>query len=707
MPDILTPSDMHLYRHPAIQTHRPYAFDVDDDGRIWQGCNDGLYSHDPQTAHAQHIRPVALLDKPLLSVLHFHGEVITVHGAADHFTAFNPTTRAAAVHKVPGPNPIIWYGAKAADKLILFDRSDRGALLLYDAPDAKPRRIQNPWDHVGLASGHVIDDATIVMFKAEPAAVVLFDAASESFIDSIDCPIPDTSFTGMLHHDRRLYLADSTGGRLLVLDLNTKSWLDPIPTPDHKDVYGFIGASFQRGPTAYFCLSSYNHRSRIDHRTGKLIIPKDSGLGVDGRPHHFLDRFLVFDAPTRSFDYLTAPAQPDGYPLICYSLNTGDRIFIAGYVMPFDADGHPSGHPGDWLVWQNFSADAEPFDAARLTLPNMPDHIRAHSRSVPRSRGLYLAHDVHTPATTNAEQSAVDYPVADVNQLQRRLDRTDRTTYWRRLADLLAAGTDSDQHRARRVGRFIQQAVYYNPISEPKLDPLADLEAHDTRCGNSVQIALALFNAMSVKARESELQHHTVTEVFYDDAWHIQDSLIFGDTQPLIDDRVPSVEQLRADLYFADAMPQTCFVYHPEALRSADGFAILGYQFGDWGWYPFYSTYLGAEWDCPPTLPLTLPAQRLDDRTLRLRWAPSIRRAGGEIEYQLTLYHDRDLADPIDQITTTTTHHDIKPPPMTMIYYTVRAADDHRQLNPDTWYPHTRANAVLAPKDQYGWFGAI
>ncbi|MBI4531556.1 MAG: hypothetical protein HY709_08530, partial [Candidatus Latescibacteria bacterium] len=37
----------------------------------------------------------------------------------------------------------------------------------------------------------------------------------------------------------------------------------------------------------------------------------------------------------------------------------------------------------------------------------------------------------------------------------------------------------------------------------------------------------------------------------------------------------------------------------------------------------------------------------------------------------------------------------------------VRAMDDHRAKNPDTWYPAARSNFVLVPEDQYGWYGVL
>ena len=47
------------------------------------------------------------------------------------------------------------------------------------------------------------------------------------------------------------------------------------------------------------------------------------------------------------------------------------------------------------------------------------------------------------------------------------------------------------------------------------------------------------------------------------------------------------------------------------------------------------------------------------------------------------------------------------PEPYRMYFVGVRAKDDHRALQPATWYPAARTNFVLAPPEQYGWFNVF
>src|SRR5262249_40997968 len=140
--------------------------------------------------------------------------------------------------------------------------------------------------------------------------------------------------------------------------------------------------------------------------------------------------------------------------------------------------------------------------------------------------------------------------------------------------------------------------------------PIALIEGHDLRCGAAVLVLRSLFAAAGIESRTAELSHHVVAEAFYDGGWHIADALFFGTNQPARNGRVLSVEELKADKYLADGFPQDGFLYDTESMLSEDGFQLLGYVFGPWGSYGYYSWYLGAEDDHPPTIPTILPAVR-------------------------------------------------------------------------------------------------
>jgi hypothetical protein len=136
---------------------------------------------------------------------------------------------------------------------------------------------------------------------------------------------------------------------------------------------------------------------------------------------------------------------------------------------------------------------------------------------------------------------------------------------------------------------------------------------------------------------------------------------------------------------------------------------VLGYVFGVWGSEPYYSFYLGAKKDLPPTMPTMLPAQRVGAQTLRLNWTRSLKAdVNAAIEYELRVFADRACKHEVYRALTRDTHTDFDVPRLDTMYFAeVRAMDDHRRLNPATWYPPARWNFVLAPPGRYGWYGVL
>lgn len=352
---VLRAEDFRLFRHGEIKTGRPFAFDVDEQGKLWQGNTGEFWVHDTRTGQASRVAPPELKGMTLSSVFCFQGKIVVAHQVADHITVYDPATRKAATVALPGKKPNVWYGTKAAGKLLLFDRSDDGGVLVLDSPAGPVRKLAAV---VGKfpAGGKMLPDGRVLVGTYPVRTYQFFDPVREVVTGEIPYPTPDAGLSGVFVHEGLLYAADSAAGRLVVYNLKEQRWLEPIAVPDYKKVFGFIGGGFQLGSAGYFCLSTYAHQSRLDPATGKLIVPPNADLGVDGRAHHFLDRFLVFDAATRKFSYLVAPAQPDGYPLVCYSHVEGEKVFITGYVVPLDADGGPGKKAGDWIVWERRGA---------------------------------------------------------------------------------------------------------------------------------------------------------------------------------------------------------------------------------------------------------------------------------------------------------------------------------------------------------------
>ncbi|MEW6754088.1 MAG: transglutaminase domain-containing protein [Candidatus Latescibacterota bacterium] len=700
-----------LYRHDEVQTGRPYGVDVDVDGWLWEGCGSPqqLTGHHLRTAELAHVPLPEAGGRPVYQVFAWQGRLVLTLGEAPFYLVCDPVQRTCVRRAIPVARPIVWYGTRTpAGKLLLYERS-QSVVLVLDGPEARPRAVACPFAGQ-LASGWAEDDGCVYSALEEPARLIRFDVAAERFTGEWPAPWPEATLSGRLTHGGVLYTWDTARGRILPVELATGRWHDPVPAPDHGRLYGFMGGGFGCAGKAYLCLSTYAHPSRLDPRTGKIVIP-DGPLTVDGRPPRFLDRLLVFAPETRAFDYLVAPEQPDGIPLLCYHWTDGQRFAVTGMVIPWAEPGVPGEMVGAWIVLQSQPADLEPgFGLPDLRFDRQA-HLARYRRGYAAGRSLYLPHAACTPPIRNLCGPATDYPPGREAELVRRAARTDSRAYLLHRAETVTLGADSDAERVRRITGHLQRALYYNPIQVPaSSDPVVVLESHDARCSQGVEVTLALLQVLGIPCRAMPLFHHTVAEAYYDGGYHLADALFFGAEQPHREGRVLSVEELQADPYFADAFPQACFAYDPELLQSEDGYWVLGYVFGVWGSEPYWSYYLGvgAPKDHPPTLPLALPAQRLGDRAVRLHWAPSLKVGGGRVEYRVQVFADRQRTRPVLSTTTAATSLEWEvEEPNWMYFVEVQAMDDHRQKMPATWYPAARSNFVLVPREQYGWYGVL
>jgi len=663
--------------------------------------------HNLRTAESVQITVPEMGQRVIYQSFAREGKLILTLGKSPFYLVYDTFRRTGVRREIPAAQPIVWYGTKTPKgKVILFERSESKALIL-DGPDAEMRVIDCPFEGQ-LASGWMLSDRYLYSPLSDPARIIRFDTAQERFIDENPSPFPEATLSGHHEHKGILYTWDTAGGRLLPLNLATGKWLAPIPTPDYGTLYGFLGGGFSFQGKAYICLSTYSHPSRLDSKTGTIIIP-EGALSVDGRPPRFLDRYLVFDPERYAFDYLVAPEQPDGIPLLCYNWTDGERFAITGIVIPFDAPGEPGPMFGPWFVVQSQPACDEPIFGLRDIDFDREAHLAGYRRAYGAGRSLYLPHGETSPPIINMHGPATDYSPGREAEIVRRAAKTDSRAYLSHLAETLTRDAKTDAEKVKRIAGYVHRTLYYNPIQMPNTsDPVAILESHDARCGQGVTVTVALLEALGISTQVVGLSHHVVAQATYDYGDHIVDALFFGANQPHRNGRVLSVEELKAEPYFADAFPQQCFAYDPELLECTDGFWVLGYVFGIWGSEPYYSYYLGAEKAHPPTLPLALPAQRVDDRCVRLNWAKSMKMGGGEVEYGVRVFSDRACKEQVFQATTKETLLVYEVEKTNWMYFVeVRAMDDHRQKNPNTWYPAARSNFVLVPEEQYGWYGVL
>lgn len=347
---------------------------------------------------------------------------------------------------------------------------------------------------------------------------------------------------------------------------------------------------------------------------------------------------------------------------------------------------------------------------------NRKEHIRSRTRLIGQDRSLFFDMLPYTPPIVNMNGTVSYYDPNRIARVRRRLKGVDRNRYLAHILGQILTPGMTDKERVVAVCAFVGDALYYNPIEQPQENHTGDLvtdavellELHDGRCGQGVEVTVALLNAAGIECRARNVFHHVTCEARYDGRWHLADALMFGAHQPESGGCVWSVDELQQDPYFADAFPLRCFVYTPEELLSEDGYRLLGYCFGDWGSLAYYSWYMGGEEEYPPTLPVFLPPERVAEDAVRLRWAPSAKRNGGRVRYRVAVYLDRDRTECIFHEIVDDASLIWQVPEHNRMYFVgITAIDDHVTKNPKTWYPEAPGNFVLVPREQYGWYGVL
>ena len=347
---------------------------------------------------------------------------------------------------------------------------------------------------------------------------------------------------------------------------------------------------------------------------------------------------------------------------------------------------------------------------------NRRSHIRKAARSYGKDRSLYLPMEPYTPPIQGTPGQVSYYDQDRLAAVRTKLEGVDRDRYLADILDHILTREMDTPGRVQALLGFVHHAFYYNPLEVPTEadnrtlvgDVCTLLKLHDARCGQAATTMKVLLEATGTQARTMPLNHHVVAEAFWEGAWHHCDALMFGTNLPLKEGRWLSAEELKADPYLADALPLECFVYNPEEWLTEDGYCVLGYVFGEWGSLPYYSYYLFGPEAYPPTLPIPLVAQRMDGQRVRLRWSESIKRNGGSVRYDVKIATDRALEEVIECTTLESTSLIWEVPQMNRMYFFgVRAIDDHRQYNPNTWYPWMWSNFVLVPSEQYGFYGVM
>ncbi len=315
-------------------TTRPFGPDYDDDGKIWFGSS-RFFCYDPAAGTTEMLDNAPLGGKPYSTCLCQGDKVYALTQKSPELFVYHRQKKEYSRHALPDPESNIWFGVRAPGdpRLYLYVRN-RNKLVVWDSETETGKEIAYP-DAMDLWSGfHVKDDDAIYSFtlEAKPCRLVRFDLKKQKFDAVIPGAEPGLEITGVNPIGDHLYCSDRFTGRIFPFDFVKRAWGEPIPVPGHHKVFSFIGMGTTFRGLALYCLSTYKGTMKWDFDKNKYLSTGDENIGLDGRPHHFINKYLVFDPSSGEFGFLEAPeTKGKRYPLICYSVVCRDRLIISGY----------------------------------------------------------------------------------------------------------------------------------------------------------------------------------------------------------------------------------------------------------------------------------------------------------------------------------------------------------------------------------------
>jgi len=302
-----------LKMDPAV-VQRFLAMSMDDRGYVWIGnSTKTLFRYNPRDGSVKIIpMPGSIpVGQFIASALAVNRKVYLLLEKSPVLAAYHPETGDFTTWKLPSAQPNIWYGASVEHSpyLYLFDRDVLG-LIKWDTRKDTHAFIHYPYPGpLPWAGTYVKGENALYCPVWNGNKIVRLNLATSRFDGEYPTPWKGAEPTGVVPLGDKLYVSDRLNGRLLVFSLASHSWGRAVPIPEYGKIFGFVGGGIAYQGIAYFSLSTYKSQA---------------GDSVDGKPYHFLDRFLAYDPTRGKFGYLQLPHQPNEYPQTAYLLAGSD-----------------------------------------------------------------------------------------------------------------------------------------------------------------------------------------------------------------------------------------------------------------------------------------------------------------------------------------------------------------------------------------------
>jgi hypothetical protein len=135
---------------------------------------------------------------------------------------------------------------------------------------------------------------------------------------TFDPPWPKSKPMPPVEANGKLYLADMFSGFMMVFDLKSQKFEARHALPGHGKTWQYAATLCAHGPFIDCSLSTF------------AGVPNAKKVyGFDGRPHHFVNRRLLFDTRDGSAAVIPVPSlSGDGYATVAYSQPRGESLYL-------------------------------------------------------------------------------------------------------------------------------------------------------------------------------------------------------------------------------------------------------------------------------------------------------------------------------------------------------------------------------------------
>jgi hypothetical protein len=305
----------------AAVIQRFLAMSMDDRGYIWIGnSTKTLFRYDPRNGAVEAIpMPASIpVGQFIASALAINRKVYLLLEKSPVLAVYHPESGNFTTAQLPSGKANVWYGTTAGRSpyLYLFDRAVSG-LIKWDTRNDTYSLIPYPYQGPLPWTGVYVERENAIYCPIwNGNKIARLNLTTSRFDGEYPTPWKDAEPTGLVPLGSQLYVSDHLNGRLLVFNLTSHSWARLIPLADYGKVFGFVGGGIDYRGIAYFSLSTYKNLA---------------GDSIDGKPYHFLDRFLAYDPRAGRFGYLLLPHPPHEYPQTAYLLAGKDgQLYFFG-----------------------------------------------------------------------------------------------------------------------------------------------------------------------------------------------------------------------------------------------------------------------------------------------------------------------------------------------------------------------------------------